>query len=570
LYFLHRFSGKTNTVMLLELHIENLAIIERVDLSFGKGFNVLTGETGAGKSILLDAIGLVLGERADTAMVRTGASRTVVSAVFDMIDLPDAPTFLTELGLETEEGLLYLMREVQEGGRSIARINGQPVPLATLKILGDVLVDLHGQHEHQSLLRLQSHLDFLDHWLGEEVLNLRARLREGVQQLHTLQRELEEFAEREREWVQMQDLYQFQHEEISNARLQPDEEESLLQEEQRLTHAEKLVALASTGYENLMGDGSAYDHLAEAVRALEEIARIDASMEEQLEPLQAALVQTKEAGSALRDYSENVEYNPERLDEVVSRLELIKRLKRKYGDTLEAILQYQAEIAGKLGAMEHQSERKAQIEAELQQLEGNLQDMADLLSEKRHKGAHTFSNAVQSELHDLAMERAMFAVQVNPKGLDTTGVDAVEFLLAPNPGEALKPLNKIASGGEMSRVMLTLKTVLAKAAPVPTLIFDEIDAGLGGRTAHKVGEKLERLQDHFQVLCVTHLPQIACRARYHYQITKQMDDERTLVQVGPLEYEERVLELARMLAGEETETAIQHARELLETARIHV
>lgn len=564
------FSGKTNTVMLLELHIENLAIIERVDLSFGKGFNVLTGETGAGKSILLDAIGLVLGERADTALIRTGANRTLVSAVFDTVDLPDASAILGELGLETEEGLLYIMREIQEGGRSIARINGQPVPLSTLKTLGDALVDLHGQHEHQSLLRLQSHLDFLDHWLGEEILKLRAQVREGMQQLHALRRELEEINERERERVQMQDLYQFQYEEISSARLQPDEEESLLQEEQRLTHAEKLVALASSGYESLMGEGGAYDRLAKAVHALEEIARIDSSMEEHVEPLQAALVQAEEAGRAMRDYSESVEYNSERLDEIVSRLELIKRLKRKYGDTVGAILQYQEEIAGKLGIMEHQSERKTEIEEELQLLEGDLQDLADLLSERRHKGARAFSEAVQTELHDLAMERAMFAVQVSPRNLDGTGADAVEFLLAPNPGEALKPLNKIASGGEMSRVMLALKTVLANAAPVPTLIFDEIDAGLGGRVAHKVGEKLEHLQSHFQVLCVTHLPQIACRATYHYRITKQVDDERTLVQVGPLEYEERVLELARMLAGEETETALQHARELLETAKHEV
>lgn len=555
--------------MLLELHIENLAIIERVDLSFGKGFNVLTGETGAGKSILLDAIGLVLGERADTALVRTGASRTLVNAVFDTIDLPDASAILGELGLETEEGLLYIMREIQEGGRSIARINGQPVPLSTLKTLGDALVDLHGQHEHQSLLRLQSHLDFLDRWLGEEILKLRAQVREGVQQLHALRRELEEMNERERERVQMQDLYLFQLEEISGAKLQPDEEENLLQEESRLTHAEKLVALAGTGYETLMGEGGAYDRLAEAAHALEEIVRIDSSMGEYLEPLQAALVQAEETGRAMRDYSENVEYNPERLDEIVSRLELIKRLKRKYGDTIEAVLQYQAEIAGKLGVMEHQSERKAEIETELQLLEGDLQDLADLLSEKRHQGARTFSNAVQTELHDLAMERAMFAVQVNPKNLDGTGADAVEFLLAPNPGEALKPLNKIASGGEMSRVMLALKTVLANAAPVPTLIFDEIDAGLGGRVAHKVGEKLEHLQNHFQVLCVTHLPQIACRARYHYQITKHVDDERTLVQVGPLEYEQRVMELARMLAGEETDTALQHARELLKATGIH-
>jgi len=552
--------------MLLELHIENLAIIERVDIAFERGFNVLTGETGAGKSILLNALNLVLGERADPSLIRAGADRLRVSAMFQLPDEPELHTLLHELGVEPEEGALYLSREVQSGGRSVARVNAQPVPLSTLKTIGDLLVDLHGQHEHQSLLKPGSHLDLLDRWLGEETLKLRAEVRETVRQLHQMESELRELTAREREREQMIDLYRFQQAEIQNAHLQPGEEESLLTEERRLTHAEKLLMLANTAYESLVGEGGAYDRAAEASRCLQEIARIDPSTAAWLEPLESAVAQLEESARLLRQYAESIEYDPERLEEVIARLELIRRLKRKYGDTIEAILAYAEELEGKLHTLEHQTERREELEHALEATRARAHALCEQLSEQRRAGATRFAELVQQHLRELAMERAQFLVHITPKPMDSTGADAIEFLFSANPGEPPRPLHKIASGGEMSRVMLALKTVLATASPVPTLVFDEIDVGLGGRTAHRVGEKLSELSQHFQIVCVTHLPQIASRAQHHLFIEKWVEGERTRVAVTPLTGEERVQEIARMLAGEPTETALQHARELLGTA----
>lgn len=545
--------------MLHSLHIENLAIIDRLEVSFQPGFNALTGETGAGKSILLDALALVLGERADPTLIRTGADKLKVSAVFLVPETVD----LSDLGVELEEGALYLAREVQTGGRSLARVNGQAVPLSVLKAIGDRLVDLHGQHEHQSLLKPSSHLEFLDRWLGEPALNLRAQVREAVQSLQRLQAEYQELRQREREREQMLDLYRFQIDEIRSANLQIGEEEILQTEERRLAHAEKLLALAGSAYETLMEERGAYEQIANASLRLAEIARIDPSMAPLQETLESALVQVEEVAQLLRVYLETVEYDPQRLEEVVARLELIKRLKRKYGDTIEAILAYAQEAEQKLSALEHQSERLADLEAEIAEAQSRAESLSAQLSALRKQGAERFSAEVVRHLRDLAMERAEFLVSLSPKPMDATGIDAVEFLFSANPGEPPRPLSKIASGGEMSRVMLALKTVLATASPVPTLVFDEIDAGLGGRTAHTIGEKLAQLAQHFQVLCVTHLPQIASRAHHHLQIEKRVEGERTYVVLTPLEGEARVAEIARMLAGEPTETALQHARELL-------
>ncbi|GBC94057.1 DNA repair protein RecN [bacterium HR15] len=549
--------------MLLELHIENLAIIEQVDLAFEAGFNVLTGETGAGKSILLNALNLVLGERADPSIIRTGADRLRVSAVFQLPDEPELHAALQELGIEPEDGMLYLAREIQASGRSIARVNGQPVPLSTLKTVGDLLVDLHGQHEHQSLLKSSSHLDLLDRWLGEDALRLRAEVREAVRQLHQMERELHALIEREREREQMIDLYRFQRTEIQNAHLQPGEEESLLTEERRLTHAEKLLTLANAAYESLIGEEGAYDRAAEASRCLQEIARIDPSVAEWQEPLESAVAQLEESARLLRQYAESIEYDPERLEEVIARLELIRRLKRKYGDRIEAILAYAEELEQKLHALEHQTERREELEQAIETAREKAHLLCEQLSERRRVGAARFAEQVQHHLRELAMERAQFLVNITPKPMDGTGADSVEFLFSANPGEPPRPLSKIASGGEMSRVMLALKTVLATASPVPTLVFDEIDAGLGGRTAHFVGEKLAELSKYFQIVCVTHLPQIASRAQHHLFIEKWVEGDTTRVAVSSLKGEARVQEIARMLAGESTETALQHARELL-------
>jgi DNA repair protein RecN (Recombination protein N) len=553
----------TIEVMLRALHIENLAIIDRLEVAFEAGFNALTGETGAGKSILIDALNLALGERADISLIRAGAEKLRVNAVFEVPNDPELHALLGELGVEPEDGLLYLSREVHTSGRSIARINGQPVPVSALKALGERLIDMHGQHEHQSLLKPSSHLEFLDRWLGEPALKLRQQVRETVSALRQTERELQEIVAREREREQMLDLYRFQVDEIRAANLQVGEDEQLETEARRLVYAEKLVALAGNAYDALMGEHGAYDQAASASRNLTEIARIDPSVSPWGEMLESALVQLEEVAHNLRAYAESIEYDPARLEAVIERQELIKRLKRKYGDTIEAVLQYADEAAAKLHALETQTERRAELEAELARLQESAHALCEQLSALRRDGAQRFANAVQAALRTLAMERAQFTVEVRPKPMDATGADSVEFLFSANPGEPPRPLSKIASGGEMSRVMLALKTVLADAAPVPTLVFDEIDAGIGGRTAHAVGEQIAQLARHCQILCVTHLPQIACRANHHLLIEKHTDGAMTRVAVQPLTGEARVQEIARMLAGTPTETALQHARELL-------
>jgi DNA repair protein RecN (Recombination protein N) len=553
----------TIEVMLHALHIENLAIIDRLEVAFEAGFNALTGETGAGKSILIDALNLALGERADISLIRAGAEKLRVNAVFEVPNDPELHALLGELGVEPEDGLLYLSREVHTSGRSIARINGQPVPVSALKALGERLIDMHGQHEHQSLLKPSSHLEFLDRWLGEPALKLRQQVREAVSALRQTERELQEIVAREREREQMLDLYRFQVDEIRAANLQVGEDEQLETEARRLVYAEKLVALAGNAYDALMGEHGAYDQAASASRNLTEIARIDPSVSPWGEMLESALVQLEEVAHNLRAYAESIEYDPARLEAVIERQELIKRLKRKYGDTIEAVLQYADEAAAKLHALETQTERRAELEAELARLQESAHALCEQLSALRRDGAQRFANAVQAALRTLAMERAQFTVEVRPKPMDATGADSVEFLFSANPGEPPRPLSKIASGGEMSRVMLALKTVLADAAPVPTLVFDEIDAGIGGRTAHAVGEQIAQLARHCQILCVTHLPQIACRANHHLLIEKHTDGAMTRVAVQPLTGEARVQEIARMLAGTPTETALQHARELL-------
>ena len=345
--------------------------------------------------------------------------------------------------------------------------------------------------------------------------------------------------------------------------MQAGEDELLETEARRLMHAEKLVALAGNAYDALMGEHGAYDQTASASRNLTEIARIDPSVSTWGEMLEGALVQLEEIARNLRAYAESIEYDPARLEAVIERQELIKRLKRKYGDTIEAVLQYADEAAAKLHVLETQTERRAELEAELARLQETAHALCEQLSVLRRDGAQRFADAVQAALRTLAMERAQFVVEVRPKPMDATGTDNIEFLFSANPGEPPRPLSKIASGGEMSRVMLALKTALADAAPVPTLVFDEIDAGLGGRTAHAVGEQIAQLAQHCQILCITHLPQIACRASRHLLIEKYTDGAATRASVQPLAGEARVQEIARMLAGAPSETALQHARELL-------
>jgi len=553
--------------MLVELAVEQIAIIDRLNLRFEPGLNVLTGETGAGKSILIDALSLALGERAEAEMLRAGAERAQVTAVFDLSTSPRLMARLQELGVTPEDGLLYLSRELFAGGRSQARINGRPVPVATLKSVGDLLVDLHGQHQHQSLFNASEQMRSLDEWCGERVLTLKTELGECVREMRALQKELSGLQADARERAHLLDLYTFQRREIEQAHLVPGEEEELVAEERRLAHAEKLYATAENAHELLVaGEPSAVDLMAQAFRALDEAVSIDPDLEPIAENLQNALYSVQDSTSELRAYRDRVEFSPERLSEVQERLHLIRTLKRKYGDTVEAVLDYLREVTEKTERLQGGEERAEEIAVALRKAEEQAQGLAGELSRLRREGARRFEQAVAQELSELAMPRARFEVKLTPKQLETDGADAIEFLIAPNPGEPPRPLSRVASGGELSRVMLAIKSVLACVEDVPTLVFDEIDIGIGGRTAGVVGEKLHSLSGQRQILCITHLPQIASRARQHLLIEKAESEGRTVTAVTPIAGEARVREIARML-GDTGESALQHAREMLASGR---
>lgn len=564
--------------MLTELFIENFALVDKQRLQFGPGLNILTGETGAGKSILLDALGLVLGERAGSEMVRHGAEKARVEAVFAVEENEGGQRLRESLdaaGIETDEdGLLILSRDLSASGKSQVRINGRAATVGMLKSIGDALVDIHGQHEHQSLLAVERHADILDAWCGPETLALKAAVAHAWGDLQSVRRELAALKQDARERARNLDLLSFQRDEIDAAAPKVSEEEELAGERLRLSSAEKLHAAAIGAYAALQGGGSssrggggesggALDGLTTAVAEIEHAARIDERLAPLLESLQNALYAGEEAARDVRAYRDQIEFNPERLDQIETRLDTLRTLKRKYGDTLEEVLRYRSEIGERLEILENADERIAELEALNESRTKELDARAAKLSRARKKAAGPFADAIMRELADLAMTATRFSASVEARPPAAKGADHVEFLLSPNPGEPLKPLAKIASGGEISRVMLAMKSVLARIVAVPTLIFDEVDAGIGGRTGSVLGEKLARLGESAQILCITHLPQIAARGRSHLYIEKHVHKQRTIVQVSCLDAEARVQEIARMLGGGGSATVVQHAREML-------
>lgn len=552
--------------MLTELHITNFALVDDLRVEVGEGFNVLTGETGAGKSIIVDAMSAALGERTGSEVIRTGAEKCVVEAVFDASGSPEAIQAASDYGFEPEDGLLILSREITRAGRSQGRINGRPTTASVLREITSRLVDIHGQHEHQSLLSVPLHIDIFDSWCGGEVMALREEARAVHGELSALRSERERLQTNERERARLLDLYKFQAEEIDVAKLSPGEEEDLAQERNRLANAEKLFEVASEVATALGSETGAVDSLSTASAAAERIAQMDPSMSEMLETLNTALISAQEALLAVRDYQDEIEANPTRLEQIEDRLDLIRALKRKYGDTIDDILRYSADLAGKIDELAHSEERSQELDARIEDLAAKLRDVSGRLTSLRKKAAPAFEKAVEGELADLAMEKTRFEVSIQPTEPGPNGADSVEFLISPNPGEPVKPLAKIASGGELSRIMLALKSV-AKRAEVPTLVFDEIDTGIGGRTAQVLGDKLASLARKCQVMCVTHLPQVASKAGRHLSVDKAVEGGRSYVKVKALEGEDRVNELARMLGAEEgSGIAAQHAREMLSLA----
>lgn len=555
--------------MLRTLSVRNFAIIDRLDLEFGEGFNVLTGETGAGKSILMDALNLILGARAGAEMVRGGADKATIDAVFDVAGSPHLQGVVEQMGYELEDDQLFLSRDVAASGKSSCRIAGRPATVAQLKELGDWLVDLHGQHEHQSLLAVPRHLDMLDDWGGKTIAPLRAQVAEGYATLQKLRREKEDLERDARERAHLLDLYQFQVKEIGAAKLVPGEDEELATEYKRVANAQKLAEAAATAASSLSGEdgGGALESLAVALRVLEEAATLDETLTPALEAVRSASYELTEAERDLTRYSDSVEFSPERLEQIEERLETLRTLKRKYGDSIPDILHYGEETAAKLDTLTHSEERGAQLDTDITRADKYLRDLCVQLTKSRTKAAKEFQAITLAELRDLAMEKTRFEVQIEAGDPTSKGADKVEFLIATNPGEPLRPLAKVASGGEISRVMLAIKSALARQEPLPTMVFDEIDVGVGGRTASVIADKMAALACNAQVLCITHLAQLASKGVRHFYIEKQVKGNRTTVTVSPLSPEQRIAEVARMIGGAEvTATVLQHAREMLHVA----
>ena len=574
--------------MLSELTVTNFAIVEKLHLRFVPGFNVLTGETGAGKSIIIDAVSALLGGRVGADQVRAGVDRAQVEGLFLL--QPSVQSALKSLiqdnSLEGEDDeILILAREIRASGRTIARVNGRVVTVGLLREIGERLVDVHGQSEHLSLLRTREHLGLLDRYAG--LGSQRRVVAEKVRELRQVRQALASLLRDERELARRADLLTYQVKEIAAARLDVGEEDEWVQDRTRLANAEQITTLVSEAiellYEGAERQLSVVDLLGSVYHNLSDLVRIDTSLEPHRQAAEALLAQSEDLARDLRAYREEIEFSPARLQEVEERLDLVYRLKRKYGDSIADVLAFAERAASELETIAHSEERIEELRASEKALLREIGTLAAALSRQRQVAADKLSASVEAELDDLQMAHTRFDVSFeqsdDPEGafvgdrrlaFDATGVDRVEFLIAPNPGEPLKPLVRIASGGETSRLMLALKTVLSHADETPTLIFDEIDQGIGGRVGGVVGRKLWHLTGNeaktlpgHQVLCITHLPQLAGFGDIHFRVQKQVSGERTTTRVQPIAGEERVEELAQMLGGD-TEATRQSAQEILE------
>jgi DNA repair protein RecN (Recombination protein N) len=578
--------------MLLTLTIRNFAIIDSAEIPFSPGLNVLTGETGAGKSILIDALSCVLGERTSPEMVRAGARSATVDAVFDLSSSQNAEAIaatLADLEVETDNGELILSREILATGRSSARLNGRPTTASVLSQLGALLVDVHGQSDHLSLLKPAAQLDLLDRYA--RTTDLRERFRRVYAELRDVRERRASYDRGARERMQRMDLLQYQVEEIREAAPQIDEDVQLIAERSRLANAERLALDAALVYTQIVGSDPTDDVpaatalLRTASHALQEISELDASVRELSERLNDALFALEDVAAGVRDYRDEIESDPGRLAEVEERLDLLRNLQRKYGGTLADVLAFADDAATELEALtgsEMSVEALAKREAALAAEAGAL---AAELSAKRQEAGAALAAGVERSIAELRMGRAAFEVQIEQRqdeagipvrvagsdsvllAADASGVDHVTFLIAPNAGEGLKPLARIASGGETARLMLALKSILSDVDETPTLVFDEIDVGVGGRSGQVVGEKLSGLVENHQVIVITHLAQIAAYAERHFRIAKAEQDERVVSTIGQLTYREREEELAAMLDGLPlTPGALETARSMLERA----
>ena len=553
--------------MLQNLHIENIAIIERADIAFARGFNALTGETGAGKSIVIDALGAVLGQRTSRDLVRTGAPKAMVSAAFDGVraDLPA----LAQNGVAPEDdGTLLLSRELTADGRNVCRANGRPITVAQLRAIGAALLNIHGQHDGTALLDETQHLAYLDRFAHMDArLDAYGALYDG---LSATRREIDALRMDEAEKARRVDTLKHQIAELERAELQEGEEEALAQRRNILRNAEKFIAAVSeadaclNGGDEGGGAAASIRQAHDALRALRSLGDEFAALSDRLEALYS---EAYDLAVTLRDKRESFDFSPAELDEVEARTDQLYRLKKKYGGSVGEMLDYLARSKDELDRIEYADDRIAQLEAKLQKQKAAVLASARELSDARKRSAKTLEADILRELRELDMPKVRFAIDFAEKEPDERGMDEVRFLMSANVGEELKPIHKIASGGELARIMLAMKNVFAAQESVMTMVFDEVDTGVSGRAAQRVAEKLARVSREKQVLCVTHLPQLAAMADTHFSVEKGEENGRTLTKVTELDREQRAKELARLTGGERpSETMLRGAEELLDAA----
>lgn len=556
--------------MLRRIHIRNIALITEQAIDFDDGFSVLTGETGAGKSIIIESFNFVLGERASRELIKYGAQKASAEAVFVILETEPAAAILREMELYPEDGELVLYRELSQTGKNVCRVNGTLVGTAMLKQIGDALIDIHGQHAHQSLLDPKKHLALLDQFAGAETLRLKQETAEAYHAYTEAKRALDGAVMNERERAQKCDLYSYQLQEIEKAELRDGEEEELLDERKKLQNAQQIMEALAAGTEGLSGETGALTALTETLRQLNGIRSYGEEYETLADKLQESYYAVEDAAYTLRDLRDGFSYDPQSLDSIEWRLELISQLKRKYGANIAEILAYAEKIGEEYQQLLTIEERRDQMQADYERAKERYLDVAGKLSKERHAAAARLKAALLPELSDLGMPGAAFEVQIermNGEAPSATGYDAVEFLLSANRGEPIKALARVASGGELSRIMLAFKTVLAAVDGIPTMVFDEIDTGISGKIGTVVAEKMSEIAKRHQVLCVTHLAQIAAYADAHYLIEKQTEDEHTRSSTVRLDADGHCREVARIMGGETDDgVALLHARRLIEEA----
>jgi DNA repair protein RecN (Recombination protein N) len=555
--------------------MQNFALIDNLSLELFPGMNVFTGETGAGKSILIGAINLILGERASSEQIRSGSEQALIEAVFIVDDKYDPlHTIMKEYGLTISEELI-ISREISRSGRNTCRVNGKIVPLGTLKELGNVLVDLHGQHSHQSLLKPERHFLLLDEYGGDELLTEKKRLAELFANWERVRQKLKSLGISREERARQLELLRYQSDEINKAELNPGEEETLSRRLLLLNNMEKLLSMANRAYAEIYGGEAAtsspvFDRITAVKEEMSSLLKIDDKLEPFISILEEIASTLAELGHDLYNYLDNLTFFPEEVEEIESRLEVYRRLKKKYGMTVEEVLSFAEKCSEEIAELESSEEAALLLEKELNNLWQEIEQCASILTEKRKQTAGILTKMVEGVLEELGMENAQFSVKFAEREVVSRhGKEEIEFLFSANPGEPLKPLARIISAGEMARVMLALKSILAEQDHIPTLVFDEIDSGIGGKTIQKVAEKMSRLSKNHQIICVTHSPQLAGAADHQFYIFKEIIGGRTTTCVSYLQDEKRVREIARMLNGGVTsEITRKHAEELLKMYKI--